>query len=417
MRPRQNTVKRRLRSAGGKFLRRYHLLPGGMPDGIGDDHLLHGTAFDGEVLVHFPDTPDSLYQLRGWYGPLRELHRTQGITVVCMDSRVAAIVRRELEVPVVTIAQDATLDAMIRASDTKLILYVNYNPLNTAPLRSSSVLHVSLLHGDSDKGVSVSNQIKAYDYSFVAGQAAIDRLTRYTALFDAPARCIPVGRPSLDTDRAAVGNPTRVDDRPVVLYAPTWEGGQASVAYSSLPTHAQPMLRSVLAAGYRIIYRPHPLTGVRVAEYGQADSAVRDLLADGGHTVSDSRPLQLDFAEADLLICDVSAVANDWLSTAKPFIITELAGDTAQEAATRMLSVIPRLAAKNAHTAGALVAEQLGSDPHRAQREQLTEYYLGDVTPGASLERFLAACRDLSEQRDQLWDRMQSTLPGQAPVQ
>src|SRR5699024_1810045 len=198
---RGNALKRTVRSLGGKVLRRFRLLPGGMPDGLGDDAALAEASLEGDVVLYFPDTMDSLYQLRSWYGPLLELHRAQGVTIVCMDSRTAAAIRAEVNLPVVTIALDATLDALILRSDTKLVLYVNYTPLNTAALRSRSAIHVSLLHGDSDKVVSVSNQIKAYDYSFVAGQAAIDRLARYTTLFDAPARCIPVGRPSLDTDR------------------------------------------------------------------------------------------------------------------------------------------------------------------------------------------------------------------------
>ncbi|MGO3293714.1 MAG: CDP-glycerol glycerophosphotransferase family protein [Brachybacterium alimentarium] len=409
MQPRENTLNRRIRSAGGKFLRRFGMLPGGMPDGLGDDESLRGTTLSGDVILYFPDTADSLYQLRGWYGPLRELHRAQGLTIICMDSRVAATIRGEIDVPVVTVAQDATLDALISSSGTKLILYVNYNPLNMAPLRARSALHVSLLHGDSDKGVSVSNQVKAYDYSFVAGQAAIDRFARYTSLFDAASRCIAVGRPALDTDRAQVSSSSQRGDQPVVLYAPTWEGGQASVAYSSLRTHADPMLRSLLAAGYRVIYRPHPLTGVRVPEFGEADRAVRDLLEGGWHTISDNRPLQLDFVESDLLICDVSAVANDWLATGKPAIVTRSAGPEAQDAATRMLEVLPRLDAADAETAAELVAEQLEVDPHREERRLLTEYYLGDTTPGASLERFLAACRDLSAQRDALWSRIEGS--------
>lgn len=403
MQPRENTLNRRIRSAGGKFLRKYGLLPGGMPDGLGDDATLRDSSLDGEVIVYFADTADSLYQLRGWYGPLRELHRAQGVTIVCMDSRVAATIRQESGLPVVTIAQDSTLDALIIRSGTKLILYVNYNPLNMAPLRARSALHVSLLHGDSDKGVSVSNQVKAYDYSFVAGQAAIDRFARYTSLFDAESRCIEVGRPSLDTDRVEPGTAQRRGDDPVVLYAPTWEGGQASVAYSSLQTHADAMLRSLLAKGYRIIYRPHPLTGVRVPEFGEADRAVRELLEGGWHTISGDRALQRDFAEADLLICDVSAVANDWLATGKPVIVTRSAGPDSRDAGTRMLEVLPRLDAADAEHAGEMVTEQIEVDPDREERRRLTEYYLGDTRPGASLARFLAACRDLSSQRDELW--------------
>src|SRR5699024_10320514 len=123
---------------------------------------------DGEVIVYFPDTTVSLYQLRSWYGPLEELHRAQGVTIVCMDSRTAAAVRAQVSMRVVTIALDDSLDAIILRSGIKLVLYVNFNPLTAAALRARSAIHVSLLHCDPDKVVSVANQIKAYDYSFVA---------------------------------------------------------------------------------------------------------------------------------------------------------------------------------------------------------------------------------------------------------
>ena len=405
MPPRGNALKRRVRSTGGKLLRRLRLLPGGMPDGIGDDAALQDATLEGEIVVYFPDTTDSLYQLRSWYGPLLELHRAQGVTIVCMDSRTAATIRAELAVPVVTIALDATLDALILRSGTKLVLYVNYNPLNTAALRSRSAIHVSLLHGDSDKVVSVSNQIKAYDYSFVAGQAAIDRLERYTTLFDAASRCIPVGRPSLDTDRLDIA--PRTDPRPTVLYAPTWEGGQASAAYSSLCSHGPHMVRSLLDAGLAVIYRPHPLTGVRVPEFGEADAELRRLLEEGGGLVSEGRSAPQDFADADLMLCDVSAIANEWLPSGKPLIITTPSDPHTRDAGTILLDTVPRLAESDGGRAGSLAQSQIEHDPLRAQRLELIEYYLGDVAPGRSLERFLEACRRLSTKRDELWERLQ----------
>lgn len=408
MAARGNSLKRRLRSTGGKLLRRFRLLPGGVPDGLGDDDRLGETVLEGDVILYFPDTLESLYQLDDWYGPLRELHRRRGVTIVCMDSRVAAALRETVEMTVITVARDATLDALILRSDTKLILYVNYNPLNTAPLRSRSALHVSLLHGDSDKGVSVSNQIKAYDFSFVAGQAAIDRLERYSTLFDARTRCIPVGRPSLDTDR--VDAPPRPEGAPrTVLYAPTWEGGQASVAYSSLLTQSEMIVRSLVAAGLHVIYRPHPLTGVRVPEFGEADAQLRELLAERGQEVAERHSIQQDFARADLMICDVSAVATDWLATGKPLIVTEPARAEGgpREAATRLLQMTPRLSEERAPRAGELALEQITEDPQREQRRELTEYYLGDTSPGASLTRFLDACTDLTVLRDQLWASIQ----------
>jgi hypothetical protein len=404
MAARDNSLARRIRSTGGTLLRRLNLLPGGTPDGLGDDEQLADAVLDGDVIVYFPDTRDSLYQIRGWYGPLLALHEEMGVTVVCMDSRTAATIRAELPVPVVTVARDATLDALILRSEIRLVLYVNYNPMNMAALRARSVVHVSLLHGDSDKGVSVSNQVKAYDFSFVAGQAAVDRYARYTALFDAATRCIPVGRPALDTQPRPAHSPGRP---PRVLYAPTWEGGQASVAYSSLPDLGPTIIGSLLDAGIRVIYRPHPLTGVRVAAFGEADARLRALIepADGSF-VSQDRELWEDFVEADLLLCDVSAVANDWLPTGRPLIITRPSGIGTHEARTELLDVVPRLEAAQATAAGTIVQEQIAQDPAREERLALTEYYLGDTSPGAALSRFLAACRDLAELRDRQWSRI-----------
>jgi hypothetical protein len=403
---RGNSLRRRVRSAGGQMLRRLHVMPGGQPDGLGDDDQLDGAVLEGDVVVYFPDTPDSLYQLRGWYGPLLALHRELGVSVLCMDSRTAAAIREQLPVPVFTVAQDATLDALLSRSDTKLIMYVNYNPLNTNALRTRSTIHVSLLHGDSDKGVSVSNQVKAYDFSFVAGQAAVDRYAKFTALFDADQRCIPVGRPHLDTDPHPPSRPRGNGEKPVVLYAPTWEGGQASVAYSSLPPYGLETVRSLMDAGLKVIYRPHPLTGVRVPMYGKADALLRDMLEGTEHEVSEDRTLFEDFARADLLICDISAVANDWLVTGRPLMITVPTERSARDAGTELLDVVPRLTEDQAEDAGRLALEQITEDPMRERREELTEYYLGDTTPGASLERFLDACRDLIALRDEQWGRI-----------
>src|SRR5699024_2147401 len=159
-----------------------------------------------------------------------------------------------------------TLDAIILRSGTKLVLYVNYNPLNTAALRSRSAIHVSLLHGDSDKVVSVSNQIKAYDYSFVAGQAAIDRLARYTTLFDAPARCIQLAAHPRRRGRALPGRGRARRDLPP---APAdggarggARGGRSAAARAGVRLRRRGQHGAVAAAGLRR-RGPHALRRLR----------------------------------------------------------------------------------------------------------------------------------------------------------
>jgi hypothetical protein len=144
-----------------------------------------------------------------------------------------------------------------------------------------------------------------------------------------------------------------------------------------------------------------------VAAFGEADARLRALIepADGSF-VSQDRELWEDFVEAALLLCDVSAVANDWLPTGRPLIITRPSGIGTHEARTELLDVVPRLEAAQATAAGTIVQEQIAQDPAREERLALTEYYLGDTSPGAALSRFLAACRDLAELRDRQWSRI-----------
>src|SRR5699024_6127036 len=176
---------------------------------------------------------------------------------------------------------------------------------------------------------------------------------------------------------------------------------------SSLATHGPAAVRSLLEAGLRVIYRPHPLTGVRVPALGEADGALRELLVEAGGLVSTDRPLAQDFADADLILCDVSAVTGDWLPTGKPLIITRAEDPQSRDAATALLSMSPRLTASEASEVGPIARDLIEEDPLREERLELIEYYLGDTTPGSSLSRFLEACRRLSARRDELWERIQ----------
>ncbi|MGF0117748.1 CDP-glycerol glycerophosphotransferase family protein [Promicromonospora sp. Marseille-Q5078] len=421
--PRGATLRRRIRSLGGKAIRRLGMLPGGMPDGLGEDQELLGTSWPYEVLVYFADTPEALYQIEQWYETLRALHVEHPVVVVTQDSRTARAIRRDSGLDVRTVAHYTTLDDVLGRSSTKLALYVNHNPENFTCLRFGQLVHASLMHGDSDKLVTVSNQTKAYDFSFVAGQAAVERMARFSTLYDAHARCVPVGRPQLD-DQLRLRAQTPRGPLPTVLYAPTWEGGQPSAEYGSVATHGLAIVRALVGAGrYRVLYRPHPLTGVRVAAYGDADAAIRDYLASApapaegpGHGTDTHGDVASAFAAADLLVCDVSGVAMDWLATGEPIVVTRPVGD-AVIASSPLLELAPALPASALGEVLATVDRELTEDPTREQRLTLREHYLGDTAPGAATRRFVAACERLMEIRDREVARIEAYgAPSAAPT-
>lgn len=395
--------KHRVRMFGGQVIRRLHLLPGATPDGLGQDKELLGTSIDSTLIVFYPDTPTALYQIADWLPTFEQLHEEFGLTVICMDSRTGRALRERTSLSVLVIGREATIDDILSRSGVKLCFYVNFNPLNVMMMWFRDIIHVSLLHGDSDKSVSVSNQIKAFDFAFVAGQAAVDRIAANTMLYDADARCIAVGYPDLPARQLPHDLPKANGKR--VLYAPTWEGGHPSVSYSSLGSHGIAMVRALLDAGYDVIYRPHPSTGVRRAEYRTISADISALLADGSRT-SAGVPLEADFESADILISDISAVTSNWLRTGKPLIVTDPDNPELTIAQTRLLDLVPRLAPADASRVAEIVARELADDPTRAERHALVDYYFGDISPGAAIARTKTAVRQLIELRDAEWARV-----------
>lgn len=400
------SLKRRVRSLGGNVIRRLGLVPAGTPDRRGEDEAVKNSAWAYEVMVYFADTTEALYQIEQWYSSFQELNKVHPVVVICQDSRTAEAIRRDSGLAVHTIAKSETIDSILTASPSlRLCLYVTHNVENFANLRFGQMLHASMMHGDSDKLVTVSNQTKAYDFSLVAGQAAVDRMQRCSKLYDAQSRCITIGRPQLDDLVIQLSQRTTVTDnnaRKTVLYAPSWEGDDFSGAYGTVDTHGVDLVQSLLESGrYSVIYRPHPLTGVRIPAFGNADKMIRQLVNDDSG-VSDSRvdsgePLAGVFLEADLLISDISGIAIDWLPTGKPLILTSPSEPNVRIAESRLTRRVPRLKASDARNIDEIVAAIFEARLPGSDLADLTEYYLGDTSPGAANQRFLVACDRMIE--------------------
>jgi hypothetical protein len=436
------------------LVRRSGLLPKSIPDGLGDEALLRRHQLDAQVVVYFADTLVGLYQLRPWYAPLRALHRVHPVVVVGTDSRAVAAIRRESGLPAYTISHYSSVDLILEKAPVRLALYVNHNAANFSMLSFTSLVHVSIMHGDSDKAVSVSGQTKAYDFTFTAGQAAVDRLAAHLPRFDAAARCVIIGRPQVEaqplagarpevgagSESAGAGNepagqtaasgtaggasdqpgqsdcpfggatsrpkrrgnprPAAKNGRIAVLYAPTWEGGTASTAYSSAHALGPAIVGGLLAdQRFRLVYRPHPLMGTRLVIFAEADARLRAMVVEAarqtpqaGHRVSVGGPAGPDLAEADLLVSDVSSLAIDFLAFNRPLAVTVPPSPAAQVAPTRLLETVPRLGREELDGVAAFLGELWETDPAAAERPALAEYYLGDTRPGAATRAFVEAC-------------------------
>jgi hypothetical protein len=340
------------------------------------------------VALFFATGPENFYQFEQWRLPLEHLALQRPVFVIVDRPDTGDLVLQTSSLPLAFARGSRVLEELVTDRDVRVVLYLNQIEANFRMLRFPSPVHIQIGHGESDKGGSISNQHKAYDLTFVGGDAGRDRLDRALRGFDATERTLSVGRPQLDYSYPGAPSWPR-DSGLRVWYAPTWEGDRPSIAYGSLASHGVAIIEALLAdPSIRVIYRPHARTGYASRLHRDADRAVRSLLAKAGdrHLIDcESYGWQWDFADA--CITDISAVAYDWLATGKPLVITELAPG-AYRPPSPLLDAVPLLGASEA---GEVVARILALQGDPAEMEQLrglTYHYFGDVSAQQSTKRF-----------------------------
>ena len=354
-----------------------------------------------QVVVYFADTRVNLYQIRQWYAPLAELAKTRPVAIIARSPGTMLTLLDESPVPAVYLRQVSDLERFIHDQDIKIVFYVNQNTKNFQMFRYGRMWHVFINHGESDKMYMTTNQFKAYDYSLVAGEAAVARLNRVLWDYDFDKRAIRIGRPQADHYSGPV--PYTPDERRVVLYAPTWEGDRPSAAYGSIATHGVGLVTQLLATGkHRVIYRPHPRSGVVDASYAAANQQIIRLIAQANsadpraqHVYDDGPQLGWQLAAADMAIVDISAMVYDRLASGKPLFVTRPANALAEIDSSGYLFEAEWLDADEAVDIVSRI-DALEHDPEaEARLAYWVERYFGDTTPGATTRRFHEAIAGL----------------------
>ncbi|BAJ76113.1 putative glycosyl/glycerophosphate transferase [Microbacterium testaceum StLB037] len=366
--------------------------------------------------MYFADGAVNMYQMRQWYAPLRELAETWPVVVISRAIRGADALLKDGELPVAYAPTVRDVEQVLADQDIRLVFYVNQNTRNFQMFRYGRRWHVFINHGESDKMYMTTNQFKAYDYAFVAGDAARARLGRVLWDYDLDRRTFSIGRPQ--ADQAAGEPPYPADERTVVLYAPTWEGDRPSAHYGSIRTHGEALVSALLATGrHRVVYRPHPRSGVVDPEYGAANARIVAALAaanradPAAHHVHDTSPaLGWQLRSADLAVLDISAMVYDRLAFAAPLLITRPSDPEAEVDETGYLSACEWL---DAESSGDIVgeADRVLGDPDAVERlHTWVRHYFGDTTPGASTARFRAAVQELMD-RWETWHAREGDRP------
>ena len=354
-----------------------------------------------QIVVYFADTKVNLYQVRQWYAPLAELSKTWPVAIISRSPGAALHLIDEAPVPTLYLRKVADLESFVNEQDIKIVFYVNQNARNFQMFRYGRMWHVFINHGESDKMYMTTNQFKAYDYSLVAGDAAVDRLRRKLWDFDVDNRTIKIGRPQ--ADHFAGDLPYTPDDRTVVLYAPTWEGDRLAAAYGSVQSHGVTLVEKLLASDeYRVIYRPHPRSGVLDPDFKRANERIIAAISAANarnpkaqHVYDNGPSLGWQLAAADVAITDVSAMVYDRLATGKPLIIARPTSPTAEIDEQGYLGAAEWLRADQAGDIIRIIERVRTSEEAQQRLEYWVERHFGDTTPGVTTARFHAAVERL----------------------
>jgi hypothetical protein len=202
---------------------------------------------------------------------------------------------------------------------------IAYAAMNTLPLFKTRILYMpapdlprflrppkttvvhALMSMASMDGLYLDHHFDGFDYVLCGGSHHIDALRKLAQRRSrlAGLKLIPAGYPKLDLMLAAL-EPKRQGsaDRATTVYAPTHVIA-TNERLASLRRHGERIVETLLAAGYRVIFRPHPMSFV------DEDRSLVDRIA-AAHadnprfSLDRSKDYTLTYAAADFMVTDLS---------------------------------------------------------------------------------------------------------------
>ena len=398
----ESWLRRQGKRAARSLARRMRELGQVEPEGFELDDIPRA-----DVALYFPDGPPKLYQLTQWL-PVFESNTdvTTLVIVRQVEAYDALVGRTPLRVVLVPRYED--LMALLDRADFHAVVYVNNGWTNFQALSFQRAVHIHVNHGESDKICMVSNQAKAYDKVFVAGEAAVRRHRAALAWFD-ESHLVRVGRPQLDL---AIPPALPASQRITITYAPTWEGEDEANNYSSVDLYGVRIIQAALAQpNVRVVYKPHPQVidsddaGIRNGHQAIVKAINAASAADptAGHTVLLDADVLGVIRSTNLLIADVSSVTLDhlYLRPDAPIVLTD-------RRTNRGALIAESPVAAAAHIVDDSTIDSLTPDLSRIvttdeqaeARMRVRNLYFDSLEPGDSTTRFWQELRRAIHEHD-----------------
>jgi hypothetical protein len=361
---------------------------------------------DVEIAIFFSDELDKKYQIEQWLDVFSFLNSQKKILFIVKDRKVLSWLQSKNDFSIVYYQNLESLTEFYSKNNIKVILYVNNALRNFHSLMNSNAFHVHINHGESDKTSTLSNQAKAYDYSFVVGDAGYDKY-KLNLLKKDMSKFIKIGRPQLDFVGKIDLKINAIEGKKVILYAPTWEGNYSSMNFSSLGQHGLNIVQKLLSDNkYYLVYKPHPTTGMRDISIKDVNSKIIKLLNNSskGEVVLEG-DINALYNSVDLAVFDNSAVAIDYLCVDKPMLMTDMFANIKDRVSQPIISRASRLLSDtNVEKLLFLIDEELKNDTLYSERNRIKEYFLGnyDYSKKESSRVFVSKIDEICRERDAL---------------
>ncbi|NRQ51183.1 CDP-glycerol glycerophosphotransferase family protein [Aeromicrobium stalagmiti] len=276
----------------------------------------------------------------------------------------------------------------------KAVFYVQNARANAGFMEHTRLTHVWLNHGDSDKPANFNPRHALYDVLVVCGQAGIDRYAKHGIHVD-PEKFVILGRPQASGVKPAYGRIADKDPK-VVLYAPTWQGLEDAVNFSSLERGPE-IVRALIERDVTVVFRPHPLSyrwRIRravvqeIREILQQDKATSDRKHLWGRTVDKKWTVANCANRSHALISDVSSVVSDFLQSQKPYAMTSMRASVDDFRAEFSVAETGYVLLGDLSNLDEVLDDLLVADPLAAARAERKRYVLGDFVGEESADAF-----------------------------
>ena len=359
-------------------------------------------AYAPTIAMGFAGRSGGPWQLRMWEPYL--LRSDERCVVITLHEKYLPLILdgADLTSPLIQLGSRGTRDLdSVLVPSIRAVFYVQNARANQGFMDHTDRTHVWLNHGDSDKPANFNPRHALYDVLVVCGQAGIDRYERH-GIHVEPEKFRVLGRPQASGVLPAKG-PIAGKDPKVVLYAPTWQGLDDSVNFSSLERGPE-IVRALIDRGATVYFRPHPLSHrwrIRRAVIKEiqailkADKETSDRRHLWGHLVEKRWSVAYCSNRADALISDVSSVVSDFLQSEKPYAMTSMRAGVEEFRKEFSVAETAYVLLGDLSNLDEVLDDLLVRDPLARERAERKRYVLGDFVGEESADAFAEFVREL----------------------